>query len=111
MDLLNPRKWFNRGSRYFQASSLSNSIGMCWENTAILSVSLALDRAGMAFISFSSIVRTLMAHVLGIGGATIKSIGMVQGPDDCASRAYAMMRDGVGMAGGTWAVGGLVKKA
>ncbi len=68
---------------------------------AISSLFLASGRAGKALVAFSSIVRTLMACVLGTGVATVKSMGMVQGPDDPASMAYAMTHDGVGTVGGT----------
>jgi hypothetical protein len=66
-----------------------------------LSLSLASGRAGKALVAFSSIARTLMAHVLGTGVATVKSMGMVQGPDNPASTAYTMMHNGVGTVGGT----------
>ena len=68
---------------------------------AISSVSLALGRVGKALVAFSSVVRILTARVLGIGRATVETTGMVQGPDDPSSTAYAMTRDGVGTVGGT----------
>ena len=68
---------------------------------AISLVLLALGRAGKALVAFSSVARILTACVLGIGRATVETMGMVQGPDDPGSTAYAMTRDGVGTVGGT----------
>ncbi|SRR6266851_1465043 len=66
------------------------------------SVHISLQgRAGKALIAFSSITRTLMVHVLGIGGFTIKGTGIMQGPSNPASIAYAMMHDGIGTVEGT----------
>jgi hypothetical protein len=63
-------------------TSLANSVGMGCENAAISSLSFALGRMGKALVAFSSIARTLTVCVLGTGGATSKTMGMVPGPDD-----------------------------
>jgi len=81
------------------------------ENAAILSLSFASGRMGKALVAFSSVARTLMVHVLGTGGATSKTMGVVRGPDNPDSTAYAMTCNGVGTVGGMVAFGGLVKKA
>ena len=81
------------------------------ENAAISSLLFASGRMGKALVAFSSVARTLMVRVLGTGGATGKTMGMVPGLDNPDSTAYAMTHDGVGTVGGMGAFGGLVKKA
>jgi hypothetical protein len=68
---------------------------------AILLVSLALGRADKALVTFSSITRMLMVHILGTERATVETTGMVQALDDLSLIVYAMTYNSIETVGGT----------
>ena len=117
--LLNPKKQFSVGSRYFQASSLARSTGMLWENTTISSLSLASGSTGKLLIAFSNIMRRLPACVSGTGDSDAVLDAIVEtlikalletGPEEPGSMVYAIMGVGVGTVGGMRFFGCFVKK-